>query len=160
PPPDEATFAASMLFLLAALSMFAFLRELAVAEIGASFGAAAWMLSTYLVSFAGTSHGLSLSVLPLVLLGARRVARMANVRAVVVLTAALLLLVLSGHPETTLHVVALAVVFFFFEWMPRRSGTAIAAGLGAGIITLLLAAIYLLPIVDTLSQTREAQERT
>ena len=160
PPPDEPTFAASMLFLLAALSMFALLRDLRVAEIGASFGAAAWMLSTYLVSFAGTAHGLSLSVLPLVLLGARRVARKPNVRSMIVLTTALLLLLLSGHPETTLHVVALSVAFFFFEWLPRPRRAAIFAGLGAGAITLLLAAIYLLPIFDTLGQTREMHERT
>src|SRR3954451_23706330 len=160
PAPDEPAFAASMLFLLAALSMFALLRELKVAEIAASFGAAAWMLSTYLVSFAGTAHGLSLSVLPLVLLGARRVARKANVRAMIVLIIALLLLVLSGHPETTLHVVALGIAFFFFEWMPRPRRNALFAGLGAGAITLLLAAIYLLPIFDTLDQTREVHERT
>jgi len=159
PPPDEPTFAASMLYLLAALSMFAFLRELTLGELAASFGAAAWMLSTYLISFAGTSHGLSLSILPLVLLGARRAARKANVRSLIVLTSALLLLVLSGHPETTLHVVALAVVFFAFEWLPRPRRNAIFVGLGAGAITLCLAAIYLLPILDTIDQTREVQER-
>jgi len=160
PPPDEPTFAASMLYLLAALSMFAFLRELTLGELAASFGAAAWMLSTYLISFAGTSHGLSLSILPFVLLGARRAARKANVRSLIVLTAALLLLVLSGHPETTLHVVALAVAFFAFEWLPRPRRNAIAVGLGAGAITLCLAAIYLLPILDTIDQTREVQERS
>jgi len=159
PTPDEPTFAASMLFLLAALSMFAFLRELALGEIAASFGAAAWMLSTYLVSFAGTSHGLSLSVLPLVLLGARRAARKANVRALIILTVALLLLLLSGHPETTLHVVALGVAFFVFEWIPRPRRNAIFAGLGAGAITLAISAIYLLPIFDTIDQTREVHER-
>jgi len=159
PPPDEPTFAASMLFLLAALSMFMFLRELTLGELAASFGAAAWMLSTYLVSFAGTSHGLSLSILPFVLLGARRAARRANVRSLIILTIALLLLVLSGHPETTLHVVALGVAFFFFEWIPRPRRNAIAVGLGAGIITLCVAAIYLLPIIDTLGQTREVRER-
>lgn len=160
PPPDEPTFAASMLFLLAALSMFALLRELGIGELAASFGAAAWMFSTYLVSFAGTSHGLSLSVLPLVLLGARRAARKANVRAMIVLIAGLLLLVLSGHPETTLHVVALGIAYFVFEWIPRPRRNAIFAGLGAGAITLFLAAIYLLPIFDTIGQTREVHERT
>ena len=159
PPPDEPTFAASILFLLAALSMFALLRELNAGELAASFGAAAWMLSTYLVSFAGTSHGLSLSILPLVLLGARRVARRANVRSLIVLVVALLLLVLSGHPETTLHVVALAAAFFAFEWLPRPRLNAIAMGLAAGAITLCVAAIYLLPILDTIGQTRELGER-
>jgi len=160
PAPDEPTFAASMLFLLAALSMFAFLRELGVGELAASFGAAGWMFSTYLVSYAGTSHGLSLSVLPLVLLGARRAARNANIRALIVLTIALLLLLLSGHPETTLHVVALGVTYFMFEWLPRPNRNAIVVGLAAGVITLLLSAIYLLPIFDTISQTREVSERT
>ena len=160
PPPDEPTFAASMLFLLAALSMFAFLRDLGAGELASSFGAAAWMLSTDLVSFAGSAHGLSLSVLPLVLLGARRTARNANVRALIVLTTALLLLVLSGHPETTLHVVALGIAYFIFEWTPRPRRNAIFVGLGAGAITLFLAAIYLLPILDTIDQTREVHERT
>src|SRR5207253_2682123 len=57
-------------------------------------------------------------------------------------------------------VVALGIAFFFFEWAPKPRRNAIAVGIGAGLITLLLAAIYLLPIIDTISQTREVHERS
>lgn len=159
PPEAEPAFTASMLYLLAALSMFILLRDLNVDELAAIFGAAAWMTATYLVSFAGTAHGMSVSVAPLVLAAAGRVARRPARRTLLLLTAALLLLLMSGHPETTLHVVALATAFFFFEWLPRRDGKAIVAGLAAGAATLLISAIYLFPVLDTLEQTRDLAER-
>ncbi len=159
-PAAEPSFAASMLFLLAALSMFLLLRDLNVEEISAVFGGAAWMMSTYLVSFAGTAHAMSLSAIPLVVAAAGRAARNANRRALILLTLSLCLLLMSGHPETTLHGVALASAFFFFEWAPRPSRRAIAVGVLAGMLTLLLSAIYVLPVLDTLQQTRDLAERT
>jgi hypothetical protein len=185
-PLDQAvTFEAAMTLLVAALSMFCFLRDLwasvpsprndeateallndpgggAGPEIAALFGAAAWMLSTNLVSFVGTAHGAATAILPLILLGGRRVARSPGLASASLLTIALLLEILSGHPETLLHSVTLAVVYFLLEaamaW-PIELRRVILSGLGAGIVSLLLGAFVLLPLFEALPQTGEYRHR-
>ncbi|HYM61898.1 MAG TPA: YfhO family protein, partial [Thermoanaerobaculia bacterium] len=162
PLADGVTFSQAMTYFLAALSMFLFLRELAACELAASFGAAAWMLSTHLVSYAGTAHADTLSLLPLVLLGARRVARSPGIGSATLLAIALILATLSGHPETLLHLVALGVAYVVFELAGTRAarlGAVVFSGLAAGIGTLLLCAFYLLPIVDAIPQTMEYRHR-
>lgn len=155
------TFEASMLALLAALSMFLFLRELVESEVAALFGAAAWMLSTHLVLFAGTAHGSATSALPLVLLGARRVARAPGRGSTALLTLALVLVILSGHPESVLHIVSLGIAYFAFELVDAKSGwAAIRGGWIAGIAALLLTAFFLLPLFEALPQTGEYRYRT
>lgn len=156
PLADDLTFTATMVLFLAALSAFLFLRELFENEPAALFGAAAWMLSTHLISFLGTAHGMSIAPLPLLLLAARRAARQPGRRTAALLIGALLLLVLAGHPESMLHCVALAAVYFLFQKPSlRASGWAV----GAGVATLLLAAIFLLPFFDVLPQTAELRSR-
>jgi hypothetical protein len=160
PLAQAVTFEASMFALLAALSMFLFLRELVESELAALFGAAAWMLSTHLVLFAGTAHGSATSILPLVLLGARRIARHPGRGSTTLLTFALVLLILAGHPESVLHVVALAVAYFAFELAAARGGwPSISAGFAAGIAALLLTAVFLLPLFEALPQTGEYRYR-
>ncbi len=145
------TFAATMMFFVAALTMFLLARERELAETAAIFAAAAWAFSTHVVTFAHTAHGNAVAMMPLVLLAARRVARD---------TAALTLLMLCGHPETMLHVVFLAAVFAVFEMRGVAPIRTIACALGAGIATLLLTAIFVLPMLDAISQTREYLHRT
>ncbi len=129
------TFEAAMTLLLGAVSMFLFIREVLppgrlrdgdpgtsewTCEIPALFGAAAWAFSTNLVSFLGTAHSAATAILPFVLLGARRIARSPGLRSASLLTAALLLEILCGHPETLLHTVSLAIVYFLFELLLHR----------------------------------------
>ena len=160
PLAQAVTFEASLFALLAALAMFLFLRELVDSEAAALFGAAAWMLSTHLVLFAGTAHGSATSILPLVLLGARRIARNPTRGSTALLALALVLLILAGHPESVLHVVALASAYFFFELAGARGGwRSIRAGFAAGIAALLLTAFFLLPLLDALPQTGEYRYR-
>jgi hypothetical protein len=160
PLAQAVTFEASLFALLAALSMFLFLRELIEPEFASLFGAAAWMLSTHLVLFAGTAHGAATSILPLVLLGARRNARAPGRGAIALLTLALALLILAGHPETVLHIVTLAVAYFAFELAGARGGwRSIRAGSIAGIVALLLTAFFLLPLFEALPQTGEYRYR-
>src|SRR5213076_398951 len=111
PMPDALTFAATAGYFLAALGAFLLLRAIGARELPSLFGAAAWAFSTYLVSFTHTAHGSAAALLPSVLLGARAVGRRPGVRSIALLAGALVLLVLCGHPETTLHVVALAAVY-------------------------------------------------
>ncbi len=150
------TFTAAMTYFLAALSMFLFLRALELGELPSLFGAAAWAFSTHVVSFILTAHGLSIAIAPLVFLGGRLIARAPSLRSAAVLTIALVLLTLAGHPETELHVVTMAAAYTLFE---SRSKQTILCGLGAGLAALLLCAIHLGPLLEAIPQTREFLHR-
>src|SRR5439155_4614032 len=77
---------------------------------------------------------------------------------VALLAAGLILLVLCGHPESALHVVALAAAYVVVsrtgDW--RR---VIAAGLAAGAIAMVLTAFFIVPMIDAIPQTREYLHR-
>lgn len=158
PAPDALGFMAAMTYFLAALGMFLFLRNLELRQLPSLFGAAGWALSTYVIAFTHTAHGNAIALLPLVLLGARCVALRPGFRATVLLTFALILITLCGHPETSLHVVALAVAYVIFCARTRLSHVAIS-GLAAGILALLLTAFFLAPMIDAIPQTREYLHR-
>lgn len=168
PLPAFFGFAAAMLYLVAAISAFLLARELTDSEPAALFAAAGWMASTHLVFFAGTAMAHAVSVTPLVLLGARRIVHEPGRRSAMILGVALLLLVLSGHPETALHVVFFAVSYFAFQILwgtgahngeRRPVTTIVVSGLAAGIGALLLSAFFLLPHLDVISQSEEYAHR-
>jgi len=158
PMPDALGYMASMAYFLAALGMFLFLRNLELRSLPSLFGAAGWMLSTYVVTYTHTAHGNAIALLPFVMLGARMVARSPGVRAASLLAGALILLTLCGHPETSLHVIALATVYLIF-CAREKWGLVIISGLGAGIAALLLTAFFLLPMIEAIPQTREYLHR-
>src|SRR5205085_4024762 len=95
-------------------------------------------------------------IAPLVFLGGRLIARAPSIRSAAVLTFALVLLTLAGHPETELHVVAMAAAYTLFE---SRSKQTIVCGLAAGLAALLLCAIHLGPLLEAIPQTREYLHR-
>lgn len=162
PIEDAVTFTAAMTFFLAALTMFLLLRDLVDSEIAAMFGAAAVMLSTHLIWYAGTALALAAAVAPLALLGARRIVHAPGRRSAAILGGALLLIVLAGHPESALHLVTLAIAYFLFELIrvrPRRWRAVVASGIGAGIGALLLSAIFLLPFFADVVQSVEHRHR-
>src|SRR5688500_14341689 len=115
PPPGYFAFAAAMLFFTAALSAFLLLKDLVDSDLAALFGAAAWMFSSHLVFFAGTALAHAVAVTPFVLLGARRIVRRPGAGSSALLAAALVLLVLAGHPESVLHIVSFAVVYAVYQ---------------------------------------------
>ncbi len=158
PAADAFGFMAAMTYFLAALGMFLFLRNLQLRQLPSLFGAVGWALSTYVVSFTLTAHGNAIALLPLVMLGARCVALRPGIRAASILASALILLTLCGHPETSLHVIALAIAYVIFSARTQLSRVAIS-GLGAGIIALLLTAFFVLPLIDAIPQTREYLHR-
>jgi membrane protein YfhO len=158
PAPDALGFMAAMTYFLAALGMFLFLRNLELRQLPSLFGAAGWALSTYVVAFTHTAHGNAIALLPLVMLGARCVALRPGIRATALLACALILITLCGHPETSLHVVALAVAYVIFCARTRLSRVAIS-GLVAGIVALLLTAFFVAPMIDAIPQTREFLHR-
>ncbi len=158
PAPDALGFVAAMTYFLAALGMFLLLGKLELHALPSLFGAAGWALSTYVVAFTHTAHGNAIALLPLVLLGARQVALHPGMRATALLALALVLITLCGHPETTLHVVALASAYLIFS-ARKRLVAVISSGLAAGVIALLLTAFFLLPMIDAIPQTREYLHR-
>jgi hypothetical protein len=158
PPQDALGFMAAMTYFLAALGMFLFLRNLELRQLPSLFGAAGWALSTYVVAFTLTAHGNAIALLPLVMLGARCVALRPGFRSISILASSLILITLCGHPETLLHVVALAVAYVIFCARTRLSRVAIS-GVAAGVIALLLTAFFVAPMIDAIPQTREYLHR-
>src|SRR6185436_10326206 len=77
-----------------------------------------------------------------------------------VLLAGLVLVIVAGHPESVLHVVAAGVAYGVLELFLTRNWKSIALAAGAGVAALLLTAIYLLPFAEASAQTFEHEIRT
>src|SRR5947209_543626 len=152
PVPAGLTFSAAIAFFLAGLGAYLFARELGCRELVALIAAAGWMYSMPMAFFVLWAVGGAWSFLPLVLLGTRRCVRAPGLRSAALLTVALTLLVLAGHPETALHVVAVGAVYGLVQ-LPRPR--AMATALAAGVLALLICAIYILPILEAAPQTME-----
>lgn len=159
PLPDALTFIAAMLLFLAASSMFLFVRPLVATDLAALTGAAAWMFAPHVARFAGTAYALSLATMPLVLLGARRLATRPTMRNAALLAFALVLTVFAGHPETLLHIVVVATAYFFVELDREQWQRAVTLAFAAGIASLLITAIAIVPFFDAMTQTEEYAHR-
>jgi len=146
------TFNAAMIFFLAALFAFAFARELECSEGASLIAAAGYSLCSAMAFFGTWPHGRSWTVLPFVLLAVRRVVRGRDLAAFTLLTIALVLLIVFGHPETMLHVAVIGVIYGVFELVPvwREWQRPTALALAAGGIALLLTAITLMPFLAAL----------
>jgi hypothetical protein len=153
------TFSAALTLFIAAAGAFLFLRELHSREAVAVFAAAAWMYSTAIAFFVLWPIGASWAQLPLVLFATRRLVQAPSLRSTVLLTTSLVLLLLSGHPETALHVVTIGIAFGLFEIIRSRRWGAVSPALVAGAIALLLCAVYLLPLFEAAPQTAEHEYR-
>jgi hypothetical protein len=106
--------------------------------------------------------GFTWAWLPAVLLATRRIVRDPGFAAASLLCAVLTLALLSGHPETILHIVFIGCVYAVVQMAVHR-GTMARAFLfafGAGAVALLLSAIDLLPLLEAVEQTAEHVSRT
>ena len=148
------TFTASIAFFIAALSLFLFARELGCRESASLFGAAGWAFASAISFFILWPLAMTWVLLPFVLFATRRIVRDPSARSAALLTVALTLLILAGHPESVLHVLSVGVVYGVYEIarVKNRAGV-IGLALVSGAITLLLCAIYLLPFADAVPQT-------
>ncbi|HEX6640914.1 MAG TPA: YfhO family protein, partial [Thermoanaerobaculia bacterium] len=108
-----------------------------------------WTCATSIVFFILWPLGIAWTFLPFVLLGVRRAS-------LPLLTSAFTLLLLSGHPETALHVVFIAAIYA----LVMRSRRVVVNGILAGLIALALSAIFILPILEAAPQTMEHATRT
>ncbi|HUP62897.1 MAG TPA: YfhO family protein [Thermoanaerobaculia bacterium] len=170
PLPLALTFGASITFFLAGFFTFAFARALGRSELASLVAAAAFMFGGMMAFYAGWPLARTWAFLPFVLFGVRRVVHERRAGA---LLCALVLVIVSGHPESVLHVVAVGVAYGFFELrgfavsrfrgtaQPRDRATAqpIFLALGAGVAALALTAVYLLPFFEAAPQTLEHEIR-
>lgn len=159
PMPDALNFSAAATYFVAALSAFFLFRAIGARETAAFFGAAGWAFSTYVVFFTHTAHGNSVAMLPLVLLGARSIARRPGLRSTALLAFALVLLVLCGHPESMLHIVGLGGLYVLASLQGNVRRVALS-GVAAGGAALVLTAFFFLPMVDAIPQTSEYLHRS
>lgn len=167
PVAHSLTFSAATTHLIAALGAFLVARELGCRESAALVAAAGWSLSTAIGLFVLWPLGASWAWLPWVLVAVRGVVRCSSFVArdeprttnhehpATLLTIVLTLLLLSGHPETALHVVFLGVIYGIFELRSGWSTRVVVQALIAGVVALLLSAIYILPILEAAPQTME-----
>lgn len=158
PLAQQWTLEMALRIFLAALCAYLFLRDIGASEIAALFGALIWALSDYLVFFLGYPLTPAAAVFPLLLLGLRRLACSPGRGAVATTVVALLLIGTAGHPETLLHAVGAGGIYFLFELAPltnRNRVRSVALSLLAGVLTLGLLAVLLLPLLEALPQTAE-----
>lgn len=155
PAPMSFTFTAAMTFLVAALGAFVLARELGCREAAASIAAAGFAFSAANALYVLWPLGLSWALLPLVLLGAHRVVHDPSVRSWALLTTALVLLVLAGHPETVLHVVVIGAVYGLAQLTRRNALRALGTAVVAGAVALLVCAMFLLPYLEAVPQSGE-----
>lgn len=149
PVPLSLTFSAALTHFLAALGAFLLAREIDCRESSSLIAAAGWSCATAITFFILWPLGNAWSLFPLVLLGVRRAS-------IPILTSAFTLLLLSGHPETALHIVAIAGVYA----LVHRGKPVILNGIASGLLALGLAAIFILPILEAAPQTMEHVTRT
>jgi len=152
PVAHSLTFSAAITHFLAILGAFLFARELGCRESAALVASAGFSFSTCIALFILWPLGASWVWLPFVLLAVKR-------ESIPLLTTSLTLLLLSGHPETALHIVFLGAAYAIFEMRGFRART-IGKALIGGILALLLCAIYILPILEAAPQTMEHAYRT
>ncbi|MGZ5467192.1 MAG: YfhO family protein [Thermoanaerobaculia bacterium] len=149
PAPISFTFTAAMTFLVAAAGAFAFARDVGCRELAASIAATGFAFSSAVALYVLWPLGLSWALLPLVMLGARRAS-------FGLLTVGLTLLLLAGHPESVLHIVVIGAAYGAFELFRKEQKLrAVGRAFAAGMVALLLSAIFLLPYFEALPQTAE-----
>jgi membrane protein YfhO len=158
PLPQSWTLEMALRLFLALLCAYLFFSDLGCGELPAMLGAFGWAFSAFLVFYLGYPLSPGTAPLPLLLLALRRIAREPGPRALVLTVVALLLVVAAGHPETLLHVVAGAGVYFLYELARAGRGRgwpAFRVALAAGAFAIGLSAILLLPFFEILPHTRE-----
>jgi hypothetical protein len=150
-------FSASIAFFLAGLGAFLFTRELQCVELASIAAAIIWMFSAANALQILWPLGFAWVLLPLILTATHRT--IADARAWMFLAIVLALEIFAGHPETLLHVVAIAAAYGSFELIARRTARPLLPLAAAGVLALLIGAIALLPFIDVERQSAEHDVR-
>ncbi|MBI9089860.1 MAG: YfhO family protein [Desulfobacterium sp.] len=166
-PEDLATVLPFLRIFIAAMGMFLLLKNWRLSW-------TACLTGGFIFAFCGV-HMVWLSnypeinvtmLMPWIFLCADRIAKQGNLLWLVGLAFLSVLQFLGGHPETSFHLYAGVIPFFF--WLLYREGKKGVAGkilvqrvsmfAGAGVLGLLLAAVQLLPFLEYLPLTSRYQE--
>jgi hypothetical protein len=159
PHPQALTFIAALTFFLAALFTFSFVRAHGCSELASLIAAAGFTFCAILALFVSWPLGRIWTFFPLVLLAVRLVVRETNLRAAVLLTLALVLVLFAGHPESVLHIVFCGAIYGAWEVIVTKRPRAIALAALCGVLALLLAAVSLLPFFSVAPHTMEYRFR-
>jgi hypothetical protein len=152
PLVDAFSFGVTLTFFLAGFFTWTFARALGVSDLAAFTAAAGFMFCGMMAFFAGWPLGRAWAYLPLVLFAARRVVYEEKAG---LLALAFVLVIVSGHPESVLHIVSAGALYGGFEWTRVRKIRPLLLAIGAGVVALLLTAVYLLPFFEAVPQTLE-----
>jgi len=160
PAPVSMTFTAAIALFLAALSAFLFARELDCSEAASLVAATGWGLAASNVVYSQTAMGFTTVYIPLLLLAVRRVVHAPRVRSGMLLTIALALTVLAGHPESLFLNVLVGCVYAVFA-LARSTNRwrAMFTAIAAGIVAALLCAMFLLPLLEAIPQSIEYESK-
>ncbi len=152
------TFEMTFTLFMALLCALLFFADLGLPLLACCVGAVGWAFSDYVLFFLGYPLSPAIAPFPLLLVGLSTLAKQRSARGVGITTVSLLLIVTGGHSETLLHAVAAAGLYFLFvlkgETGRSRIRAILLSGL-AGLITLSLTAVILLPHLEALPQTFE-----
>ena len=157
PAAVSMTFTATIALFVAALSAFLFARELECSEGAALIAAAGWGFASSIVLYNLTAMGFTTAYAPLLLAATRRVVHRPSMPAGALLMIALALQVLAGHPESLFLNVLVGAAYGVFELVRLRRNPlrAIGTAVAAGLVALLLCAIFLLPLIEAIPQSIE-----
>jgi len=158
PLEDGFAFAAAWTLFSAALGAFLALRGLGCRELAALVGAAGWTLSSFLLFWLLWPLAQTVALLPALLFAVGRLRREPGLPALLLLAAVLALVLLTGHPESMLHLAAVGALWGLAELALARGRDRLrTAGLAlaAGALALGLAAFFLLPFAEAIPHTTE-----
>ena len=156
PVAKSFTFSGTLWFFLAALGTYVFVRDLGLSELASLLAGTAFMSASAIVFFIHWPLGQTWILLPFVFVAVRRV-----MRAPLLLLITLTLVILTGHPESVLHVVFIGAVYGVFcirRAILPRIGALHAVAIGT--LALGLCAIYLLPFHEASLQTEQYSTRS
>lgn len=154
-----AAVTAALRVFLALIFTFLFFRRQGMGEGPAAAGAFAWGLGGILLLWLGWPIANSAVFLPLLLYAAARCDEVGGRRDLLLFALGALLLLLGGHPETAVYVLAITAAFLLDRARRRPPGTRLRLLRNAGLAVFLAGAVaapVLLPFVDFLPHTLRA----
>src|SRR5207253_8213775 len=155
------SYTGAIAFFIAGLGAFLFARELGAAIEAAIIAAIGWMFSGPIALLILWPVGFAWTLLPFVLLATRRIAHEPSVRSAGLLVAAFVLEIVAGHPETLLHVTAIALAYGLFELARvSRRARVVTLAITAGVVALLVTAVALLPFLAIAHESYDHLVRT
>jgi Bacterial membrane protein YfhO len=150
------TYSLAIAMFIAGLCAFVFARDLGCREGAALVAAIGWGLASC-VGSRMTAMGFATAYAPLLLAATRRVIRQPGVAPGMLLMVTLALQLLAGHPESLFLNVLVGGIYAIFELVRHRAnvGRAIVTAIAAGVVSLLVCAIFLLPLLEAIPQSHE-----